>query len=223
MAWCLVLPWGPESPPRLWPGPGGHGVRVAVVVRMGLRPLPAQATEGRTRGRPVASIRGTRLGPEQRCLQRGQMVDSHAKCWGCILHSGRSQGHKTPGGHRRKKRRLCGAGLLVNGALCVVGASGAGGWPCPIPISLSPNSLSSNSPGPFSLLSLQYRGKEWSCWDRLEVRAIGEDGQAMTVRELLAWLQEEHGWTVTKLLRGSTMLYDGEEDEEMRAQQQAQR
>ncbi|XP_015730043.1 ubiquitin-like modifier-activating enzyme 7 isoform X3 [Coturnix japonica] len=68
-----------------------------------------------------------------------------------------------------------------------------------------------------------YRGKEWSCWDRLEVRAIGEDGQAMTVRELLAWLQEEYGWTVTKLLHGSTMLYDGEEDEEMRARQQAQR
>ncbi|XP_010716644.1 ubiquitin-like modifier-activating enzyme 7 isoform X1 [Meleagris gallopavo] len=68
-----------------------------------------------------------------------------------------------------------------------------------------------------------YRGKEWSCWDRLEVRAIGEDGQAMTVRELLAWLQEEHRWTVTKLLRGSTMLYDGEEDEETRARQQAQR
>uniref|UniRef100_A0A8V1AC19 E1 ubiquitin-activating enzyme n=1 Tax=Gallus gallus TaxID=9031 RepID=A0A8V1AC19_CHICK len=63
----------------------------------------------------------------------------------------------------------------------------------------------------------------WSCWDRLEVRAIGEDGQALTVRELLAWLQEEHGWTVTKLLRGSTMLYDGEEEEEMRARQQAQR
>ncbi|XP_021265444.1 ubiquitin-like modifier-activating enzyme 7 [Numida meleagris] len=68
-----------------------------------------------------------------------------------------------------------------------------------------------------------YRGKEWSCWDRLEVRAIGEDGQAMMVQELLAWLQEEHGWTVTKLLRGSTMLYDGEEDKEMRAWQQAQR
>ncbi|NXJ16828.1 UBA1 enzyme, partial [Odontophorus gujanensis] len=68
-----------------------------------------------------------------------------------------------------------------------------------------------------------YQGKEWSCWDRLEVHAIGEDGQAMTVRELLAWLQKEHGWTVTKLLRGSTMLYDGEEDEEMRARQQAQR
>ncbi|XP_031467595.1 ubiquitin-like modifier-activating enzyme 7 [Phasianus colchicus] len=76
---------------------------------------------------------------------------------------------------------------------------------------------------PLPAPTYQYRGKEWSCWDRLEVRAIGEDGQAMTVRELLAWLQEEHGWTVTKLLRGSTMLYDGEEDEEMRARQQAQR
>ncbi|POI21083.1 hypothetical protein CIB84_015170 [Bambusicola thoracicus] len=76
---------------------------------------------------------------------------------------------------------------------------------------------------PLPAPTYRYRGKEWSCWDRLEVRAIGEDGQAMTVRELLAWLQEEHGWTVTKLLRGSTMLYDGEEDEEMQAQQQAQR
>lgn len=76
---------------------------------------------------------------------------------------------------------------------------------------------------PLPAPTYRYRGKEWSCWDRLEVRAIGEDGQALTVRELLAWLQEEHGWTVTKLLRGSTMLYDGEEDEEMRARQQAQR
>lgn len=111
----------------------------------------------------------------------------------------------------------------------MVGASGAGGWLCPVPSSLSPSPLSPSpqtpipSPGQCSLLPSQYRGKEWSCWDRLEVRAIGEDGQAMTVWELLAWLQEEHGWTVTKLLRGSTMLYDGEEDEEMRARQQAQR
>ncbi|XP_040502458.1 ubiquitin-like modifier-activating enzyme 7 isoform X2 [Gallus gallus] len=76
---------------------------------------------------------------------------------------------------------------------------------------------------PLPAPTYRYWGKEWSCWDRLEVRAIGEDGQALTVRELLAWLQEEHGWTVTKLLRGSTMLYDGEEEEEMRARQQAQR
>ncbi|OXB56186.1 hypothetical protein ASZ78_016965 [Callipepla squamata] len=76
---------------------------------------------------------------------------------------------------------------------------------------------------PLPAPTYRYRGKEWSCWDRLEVHAIGEDGQAMTVRELLAWLQKEHGWTVTKLLHGSTMLYDGEEDEEMRARQQAQR
>ncbi|NXL87100.1 UBA1 enzyme, partial [Alectura lathami] len=69
----------------------------------------------------------------------------------------------------------------------------------------------------------RYRGKEWSCWDRLEVRAVGADGQAMTVQELLDWLQKEYGWTVSKLLCGSTMLYDGEEDEEAQARQRAQR
>lgn len=95
-------------------------------------------------------------------------------------------------------------------------------FPAPCPRAPSPQTPVP-SPGQCSLLPSQYRGKEWSCWDRLEVHAIGEDGQAMTVRELLAWLQEEHGWTITKLLRGSTMLYDGEEDEEMRARQQAQR
>lgn len=68
MARCPVGPWGPESPP--WPWPGGCGV--CVVVWMGLRPLPAQAAEGRRRGRPAASIRGTRPGPAQHCLQRGR-------------------------------------------------------------------------------------------------------------------------------------------------------
>lgn len=36
---------------------------------------------------------------------------------------------------------------------------------------------------------LQYGGREWSCWDRLEVRAVGADGQEMTVQEVLDWLQ----------------------------------
>lgn len=35
----------------------------------------------------------------------------------------------------------------------------------------------------------QYGGREWSCWDRLELRAVGADGQAMTVQEVLDWLQ----------------------------------
>ncbi|PKU37965.1 ubiquitin-like modifier-activating enzyme 7 [Limosa lapponica baueri] len=66
----------------------------------------------------------------------------------------------------------------------------------------------------------QYGGREWSCWDRLEMWA---DGQEMTVQEVLDWLQKKHGWTVTKLLHGYTMLYDREEDEETRTQQLAQR
>ncbi|KAM9272280.1 ubiquitin-like modifier-activating enzyme 7 [Cariama cristata] len=68
----------------------------------------------------------------------------------------------------------------------------------------------------------RYGGREWSCWDRLEMRAVGADGQ-MTVQEVLDWLQRTHGWTVTMLLRGHTVLYDREEDEETRARQQAQR
>lgn len=35
----------------------------------------------------------------------------------------------------------------------------------------------------------QYGGREWSCWDRLEMRAVGAAGQAMTVQEVLDWLQ----------------------------------
>ncbi|XP_050760694.1 ubiquitin-like modifier-activating enzyme 7 [Gymnogyps californianus] len=69
----------------------------------------------------------------------------------------------------------------------------------------------------------RYGGREWSCWDRLEMRAVGADGQEMTVQEVLDWLQRTHGWTVTMLLRGHTVLYDREEDEETQARQRAQR
>uniref|UniRef100_A0A8C4XJS3 E1 ubiquitin-activating enzyme n=1 Tax=Falco tinnunculus TaxID=100819 RepID=A0A8C4XJS3_FALTI len=69
----------------------------------------------------------------------------------------------------------------------------------------------------------RYGGREWNCWDRLEMQAVGTDGQEATVQEVLDWLQRTHGWTVTMLLCGHTVLYDREEDEETRAQQQAQR
>ncbi|KAJ7424737.1 Ubiquitin-like modifier-activating enzyme 1 [Willisornis vidua] len=95
----------------------------------------------------------------------------------------------------------------------------------------------------------RYGGQEWSCWDRLEMEAVSTDGQAMTVQEVLDWmqvspataapsqvtlrltgtdpdtdlLQRTHGWTVTMLLHGDTVLYDREQDQETRAQQQAQR
>ncbi|KAF1636787.1 UNVERIFIED_CONTAM: hypothetical protein FQV16_0005075, partial [Eudyptes robustus] len=55
------------------------------------------------------------------------------------------------------------------------------------------------------------------------MRAVGADGQEMTVQEVLDWLQRIHGWTVTMLLRGHTVLYDREEDEETRTRQRAQR
>ncbi|NXA24095.1 UBA1 enzyme, partial [Ibidorhyncha struthersii] len=70
---------------------------------------------------------------------------------------------------------------------------------------------------------LQYGGREWSCWDRLEMRAVGADGQEMTVQEVLDWLERTHGWTVTMLLHGYTVLYDGGKDEETRSWQRAQR
>uniref|UniRef100_A0A8C8E5U0 E1 ubiquitin-activating enzyme n=1 Tax=Otus sunia TaxID=257818 RepID=A0A8C8E5U0_9STRI len=69
----------------------------------------------------------------------------------------------------------------------------------------------------------RYGGREWSCWDRLELRAVGADGQEMTVQEVLDWLQRTYGWTVTMLLHGCTVLYNSEEDEETRARQRAQR
>lgn len=95
----------------------------------------------------------------------------------------------------------------------------------------------------------QYGGREWSCWDRLEMRAVSADGQAMTVQEVLDWLQvspalaalnqvtlgdaepdpdthllqRTYGWTVTMLLCGDIVLYDSKADEETRARQQAQR
>lgn len=81
------------------------------------------------------------------------------------------------------------------------------------------------------------------------MRALGADGQAMTVQEVLDWLQvspalamlgqatlgdagpgpDTHllqrtlGCTVTMLLCGDTVLYDSEADAETRARQQAQR
>ncbi|XP_041321287.1 ubiquitin-like modifier-activating enzyme 7 isoform X4 [Pyrgilauda ruficollis] len=69
----------------------------------------------------------------------------------------------------------------------------------------------------------RYGGREWSCWDRLEMRAVGADGQVMTVQEVLQWLQRTHGWTVTMLLCGDSVLYDSKADAETRARQQAQR
>ncbi|XP_053845758.1 ubiquitin-like modifier-activating enzyme 7 isoform X5 [Vidua macroura] len=69
----------------------------------------------------------------------------------------------------------------------------------------------------------RYGGREWSCWDRLEMRAVGTDGQAMTVQEVLDWLQRTYGWTVTMLLCGDIVLYDSKADAETRARQQAQR
>ncbi|XP_039551350.1 ubiquitin-like modifier-activating enzyme 7 isoform X2 [Passer montanus] len=68
-----------------------------------------------------------------------------------------------------------------------------------------------------------YGGREWSCWDRLELRAVGADGQAMTVQEVLEWLQRTYGWTVTMLLCGDSVLYDSKAEAETRARQQAQR
>ncbi|NWI96621.1 UBA7 enzyme, partial [Pitta sordida] len=55
------------------------------------------------------------------------------------------------------------------------------------------------------------------------MQAVNADGQVMTVQEVLDWLQRTHGWTVTMLLHGDTVLYDREENEEKRAQQQSQR
>ncbi|XP_077642346.1 ubiquitin-like modifier-activating enzyme 7 [Lonchura striata] len=69
----------------------------------------------------------------------------------------------------------------------------------------------------------RYGGREWSCWDRLEMRAVGADGQAMTVQEVLDWLQRTYGWTVTMLLCGDIVLYDSKADAETRAWQQARR
>ncbi|NWI29023.1 UBA1 enzyme, partial [Sula dactylatra] len=55
------------------------------------------------------------------------------------------------------------------------------------------------------------------------MQAVGADGQEMTVQEVLDWLQRTHGWSVTMLLCGHTVLYDSEEDEETRTRQRAQR
>ncbi|XP_063267225.1 ubiquitin-like modifier-activating enzyme 7 isoform X3 [Prinia subflava] len=75
------------------------------------------------------------------------------------------------------------------------------------------------SPAP----TYRYGGREWSCWDRLELQAVGADGQAMTVQEVLDWLQRTHGWTVTMLLCGDIVLYDSKADAETQARQKAQR
>lgn len=76
---------------------------------------------------------------------------------------------------------------------------------------------------------------------------MGADGQEMTVQELLDWLQvsavpatllswgcvgpdpdtrflqREHGWTVSKLLHDTTMLYDAKDDAETQARRRAQK
>ncbi|XP_065543746.1 ubiquitin-like modifier-activating enzyme 7 isoform X2 [Lathamus discolor] len=68
-----------------------------------------------------------------------------------------------------------------------------------------------------------YCGQEWSCWDRLEMRAVNADGEEMTVQNILDWMQRTHGWTVTMLLHGFTVLYDSGENEGIRALMQKQR
>ncbi|NXA33422.1 UBA1 enzyme, partial [Eudromia elegans] len=84
---------------------------------------------------------------------------------------------------------------------------------------LSSSLLLRTRPSPPS--TFWYGRKEWSCWDRLEVRAA--DGQEVTVQELLERLEREHGRAVTLLLHGYTVLYDGAKDEGARAQQRARR
>ncbi|KAM8994845.1 ubiquitin-like modifier-activating enzyme 7 isoform 1-T1 [Ara ararauna] len=68
-----------------------------------------------------------------------------------------------------------------------------------------------------------YCGREWSCWDQLEMRAVSTDGQEMTVQDVLDWMQKTHGWTVTMLLHGFTVLYDNGEKEGIRALMKKQR
>uniref|UniRef100_A0A8C6IM49 Ubiquitin-activating enzyme E1 C-terminal domain-containing protein n=1 Tax=Melopsittacus undulatus TaxID=13146 RepID=A0A8C6IM49_MELUD len=68
---------------------------------------------------------------------------------------------------------------------------------------------------------LQYCGREWSCWDRLEMRAVSADGEEMTVQNILDWMT--HGLTVTVLLHGFTVLYDSGENEGIRALMRKQR
>lgn len=41
---------------------------------------------------------------------------------------------------------------------------------------------------------LQYCGREWSCWDRLEMRAVSADGEEMTVQNILDWMQVSLAW-----------------------------
>ncbi|XP_062356447.1 ubiquitin-like modifier-activating enzyme 7 [Cinclus cinclus] len=76
---------------------------------------------------------------------------------------------------------------------------------------------------PPSASTYWYRGREWSCWDRLEMQGVGADGQVVTVQEVLDWLQRTHSWTVTMLLCGDDILYDSKADAEKRAQDQARR
>ncbi|NWS46998.1 UBA7 enzyme, partial [Probosciger aterrimus] len=55
------------------------------------------------------------------------------------------------------------------------------------------------------------------------MRAVSADGQEMTVQNVLDWMQRTHGWTVTMLLHGDTVLYDSGENEATRALMQKQR
>ncbi|KAM6325297.1 ubiquitin-like modifier-activating enzyme 7 [Podargus strigoides] len=68
-----------------------------------------------------------------------------------------------------------------------------------------------------------YGGRKWSCWDRLELQAVGANGQEMTVQEVLDWMQRTQGWTVTMLLCDHIVIYDRGTDKETQTRQRAQR
>ncbi|XP_074054073.1 ubiquitin-like modifier-activating enzyme 7 isoform X2 [Macrotis lagotis] len=53
----------------------------------------------------------------------------------------------------------------------------------------------------------QYRDMRWTCWDRLTVPAPGPGQPEMTLKDLLAYLQENYNLPVTRLLLDSHLLY----------------
>lgn len=177
------------------------------------------------------------------CLRWGQMAGRPCQtAGGRILHSapsGQSRGHKALGATDTRRGIVWGWAALQWGFVRLSGPSpgrsSAGVMALPLPRCTQPHALLAVPGEGVELLGPP--GGAGRGGGRAGDDGAGAAGLATGERSAgppLSWgcvgpdpdtrfLQREHGWTVSKLLHDTTMLYDAKDDAETQARQRAQK